>query len=134
MGGVTSYTCIPPITFSKPELHPKQWGCEEWITNNEQYCAKILRFCAGTRFSNHYHWRKTEHWYVVVGRLKLIYFDLSNADRLEREIGEGEVISVPAGNPHQLIALEDSVVWEVSTTHDERDSYRIEKGDSQKQT
>lgn len=119
---------IQPISFSVPELHTKGWGTETWLVNNDDYCAKILRFFKGAKFSYHYHWIKVEHWYLVEGRLLLRYFDLSNADEKTREINPGEVVSVPAGNPHQLIALEDSVVWEVSSTHYEEDSYRIQKG------
>lgn len=104
---------------------------EEWLVNNDDYCAKILRFTKGTCFSDHFHWRKMEHWYIVAGQLLLRYYDLSNADQHERIVNPGDVVGVPAGNPHQLLALEDSVVWEVSTKHDELDSFRIRKGASQ---
>ncbi len=123
---------IPPITFTTPEVHPKGWGEEKWLVNNDRYCAKILRFNAGAKFSMHYHWEKHEHWYLVSGKLMLGYFDLSNAEHRTKLILPGDVVGVPAGNPHQLIALEESVVWEVSTRHDEQDSYRVGKGDSQK--
>lgn len=123
---------IPPITFTKPELHPKGWGSETWIVNNDDYCLKLLEFKKGSRFSMHFHWLKREHWFCQSGKMLLRYFDLSNANEKTREVLPGEVVGVPAGNPHQLIALEDSVIVEVSTKHIEEDSYRVEKGDSQK--
>ena len=70
---------MEPI-FSAPEHHPKGWGEELWLTNNEKYCAKILRFNKGAEFSMHYHIKKEETWYVANGKLKLCYYDLSNAD------------------------------------------------------
>jgi quercetin dioxygenase-like cupin family protein len=41
----------------------------------------------------------------------------------------GDVITNERGEPHQLIALEDSEVFEVSTKHYDEDSFRIHKGD-----
>lgn len=122
---------IAPLSFTTPVSHPKGWGEELWVVNNDDYCAKLLHFKNGARFSMHYHWEKREHWFVAKGRLLLRYYDLTNATQKEREIGLGEVVGIPAGNPHQLIALEDSTIFEVSTTHSEEDSYRVLPGDSQ---
>jgi len=43
----------------------------------------------------------------------------------------GNVIHLPRGNPHQLEALTDSIVIEVSTPDNPADNYRIGKGSSQ---
>lgn len=123
---------ILPIEFLKPESHPKAWGEETWWVNNDKYCAKSLKFLAGKSFSDHYHFVKEETWICVSGELSLEYYDLSNADKLTKTINPGDVIHVPAGNPHKLTAITDAVVWEVSSRHYESDSYRIGKGDSQK--
>ena len=123
---------IQPISFPSAQIHTKAWGSETWVINTPLYCAKILTFGAGKSFSDHYHWVKDECWYVVKGKLLLELYNLGNAARLERIILPGEVIHVPPGNPHKLTALEDSIIYETSTTHDEGDSYRIGKGDSQK--
>jgi hypothetical protein len=40
----------------------------------------------------------------------------------------GDVITNERGEPHQLIALEDGEIFEVSTKHFDSDSYRIFKG------
>ena len=121
---------IEPI-FSKLETHPKGWGDELWIANNEKYCGKILRFNKGASFSMHYHVKKEETWVVVRGVLKLEYFNLEKAQRLERELREGDTVHLVPCVPHKLTALEDSTVFEVSTQHFEDDSYRVEKGCSQ---
>ncbi len=123
---------IEPISFPKNESHPKAWGSEEWIVNNDSYCLKFLNFKKGASFSYHFHLNKLETWYVLRGSLKLEYFDLANADKMVTNLKVGSIIHIPPGNPHKLTALEDSLIVEVSTTHREEDSYRIGKGDSQK--
>ena len=41
----------------------------------------------------------------------------------------GDSFHVPVGLKHQMIALEDSELFEFSTEHFEEDSYRVIKGD-----
>ena len=120
------------LTISKAEKHAKGWGEEVWIINNEKYCCKLLKFNKGATFSDHYHIRKDEAWYVLSGKLELRYYNLANADRIVKILKQGDVVHIPPNTPHQLVAHETSVVIEVSTPHDEAYSYRIAKGDSQK--
>ena len=120
------------LNISKAENHPKGWGNEIWIINNDKYCGKLLKFNKGAMFSDHYHIIKDETWYVLEGKLELRYYNLANADKIVAELGPGNVVHIPPNTPHQLIANEASVIIEVSTPHDEADSYRIGKGDSQK--
>ncbi len=119
------------ITFDSLERHEKAWGYELWIHNDEKYCGKILHFREGGKFSMHFHLKKHETWYVSKGRFVLRTIDPINAEKFEYRIGCGEAVEIPQGHPHQLIALEESEIFEVSTQHFEDDSYRIEKGDSQ---
>jgi quercetin dioxygenase-like cupin family protein len=120
------------LTVTNANTHPKGWGEEIWIVNNDKYCGKLLKFNTGAIFSDHYHIIKDETWYVLEGKLELRYYDLSNADRLVTELGPGSVVHIPPHTPHQLLAREMSTIIEVSTPHDEADSYRIGKGDSQR--
>jgi mannose-6-phosphate isomerase-like protein (cupin superfamily) len=127
---------IQPICLLKHRIHYKKWGLdngigEVWIVNNDLYCLKILKFGAGKKFSNHFHWKKDETWYVTVGQLVLKSFDLKNGTEMQTTLNPGDIINIPPGNPHQLTAIIDSVIYEVSTKHDDSDSYRIAKGDSQ---
>lgn len=123
---------MPEIIFSKPEIHSKGWGKEIWIQNNGLYCGKLLYFNKGASFSMHYHLNKIETFYVLSGSLELEHFDLNNADRKSNILQEGDVIDIPLGTPHKVRALTDAVIIEISTHHEDSDSYRIEKGDSQK--
>jgi quercetin dioxygenase-like cupin family protein len=122
---------IEPV-FSRLDVHPKGWGDELWITNNDKYCGKILQFNKGASFSMHYHIKKEETWCVTKGKLKLEYFNLEKADRLTKTLEQGDVVHLAPCIPHKLTALEDSSVFEVSTQHFNEDSYRVEKGASQK--
>lgn len=110
----------------------KKWGHEEIYVNNEFYCLKRLVFYKGAQFSYHLHHNKRETWICDIGSLELLYKDLSNG--LDKKIilnCDSLPITIPPFLPHQLKALEYSEIWEVSTKHEDSDSYRIGPGDSQ---
>lgn len=118
-------------TFGKPELHEKKWGTEYWIVNNDKFCGKILRFDKGQKFSAHYHIDKQESFYILKGKVKFNWFNLENADRKTKTLMENDVVHIPRNCPHQIEAIVDSTIIEISTHHEDSDSYRIEKGASQ---
>lgn len=109
----------------------KGWGNEVIFANNEKYCGKLLNFTAGKKFSMHYHMLKDETWYVAKGRFKLLWIDTETAEQKSEILTVGDVVRNLPGHPHQLEALENSTVFEVSTQHFDSDSYRVMPGDSQ---
>ena len=111
---------------------PKGWGEELIIENNEMYCGKLLIFKKGCRFSMHYHLIKDETWYVNEGEFIYRWIDTETAETIEQKLKVGDIVRQRVGQPHQLIALTDGVVFEVSTQHFDEDSYRVWKGDSQR--
>lgn len=114
----------------KVEVHPKGWGSELWITNSELYCAKVLSFQAGKKFSWHFHKIKNETFYVIQGSLILRFGwsdEISLATEVKLEVGD--VFHVPIEMRHQLEAISQARVLEVSSQHFEEDSYRLIKGD-----
>lgn len=113
----------------KCEIVPKGWGKEIIFVNNPEYCGKILCFNKGKKFSMHYHIQKKETWYVAKGRFILIWIETTNGITYTEYLEVGDVITNERGEPHQLIALEDSEVFEVSTRHYDEDSFRVKKGD-----
>jgi quercetin dioxygenase-like cupin family protein len=118
---------------SNKKIHvPKAWGEEVIIHNGEDYCGKLLRFRKNGKFSMHFHSKKTETWYVNKGRFELITIDTRTAARQHISLVEGDIVHIERNTPHQLEALEEGEIFEVSTPHMDEDSYRIEKGDSQK--
>jgi len=111
---------------------PKGWGFEKWIVNCEEYCGKLLFFVKGKRCSWHYHKLKDEVFFVQSGRIKVLYsapeWD-EVEDACEVILEKGDNFHVTSGMRHQMIALEDTELYEFSTQHFDSDSYRIQKGD-----
>ena len=107
---------------------PKGWGHEIIFENNELYCGKLLVFKKGARFSMHYHMIKDETWYVQEGEFIYRWIDTETAETIEQKLIPGDVVRQLPGQPHQLEALVEGEVFEVSTEHFDSDSYRIEKG------
>ena len=115
-----------------PECNiPKGWGNEVIIANNELYCGKLLVFKKGARFSMHYHMIKDETWYVQEGEFIYRWIDTESAEVNQEVLIVGDSVRQRPGQPHQLEALTDGTIYEVSTTHYDSDSYRVWKGDSQ---
>ena len=108
----------------------KGWGHEKWIVNKPEYCGKLLFFKRGKRCSWHYHKIKDEVFYLQSGRLMVYYSDdddLSKADQVV--LCPGDSFHVYVGLRHQMVALEDSELFEFSTQHFDSDSNRIMRGD-----
>ena len=134
---------MPNSNQPKMGFVPKGWGYEKWIVNKSQYCGKILFFSKGRKCSLHYHKDKDETFYVQSGKLKLLYGDFKEVEELLDRVGKnnlsgalevvilekGDNFYIPPGRVHQMIALEDTELFEFSTEHRDSDSHRIIKGD-----
>ncbi len=108
----------------------KGWGWERWIVNNEEYCGKLLFFNRGKRCSWHHHILKDEVFYLQSGKMMIYYSeedDITKASQLI--LRPGDNFHVYRGLRHQMVALEDSELFEFSTQHFDSDSHRIMKGD-----
>tara|TARA_R110002020_G_scaffold103752_23_gene243220 strand:- start:4444 stop:4785 length:342 start_codon:yes stop_codon:yes gene_type:complete len=108
----------------------KGWGYEKWIVNKEEYCGKLLFLLKGKRCSWHYHVLKDEVFYVQSGKILIKYSeenDINNAKELI--LNQGENFHVHRGLRHQMLALEDTELFEFSTQHFDSDSHRVIKGD-----
>ena len=109
---------------------PKGWGFEKWIVNNEEYCGKLLYFVKDRRCSWHYHVLKDEVFYIQSGRLLVRYGDTDEImGAKEIILGPGDNFHVYRGLRHQMVAIEDTEMFEFSTQHFDEDSYRLIKGD-----
>jgi mannose-6-phosphate isomerase-like protein (cupin superfamily) len=111
------------------EIVDKGWGREVIFANNTEYCGKLLCFNAGKKFSMHFHIKKKETWYVTKGRFIFSYILTDTGKLMSQFLYQGDTVTIERGEPHQLEALEDSEIFEVSTQHFDDDSYRIYKGD-----
>ena len=95
-----------------------------------QYCGKLLYFVKDKRCSWHYHKLKDEVFYIQSGKICLKYSDdndIMNASEII--LNKGDNFHVYTGLRHQMIALEDTELFEFSTQHFDEDSYRVIKGD-----
>jgi len=104
------------------EIVEKVWGKEEWIVNNELYCFKKLHLNKGYRCSMHSHKIKDETFILHSGKVKMETEDIGSF-----EMSEGEQVRIFPNTKHRFTGLEDSVIYEISTTHMEEDSYRTEE-------
>lgn len=118
--------CVDPLPIPRVE---KGWGYELWIVNKD-YCGKLLHFVRGKKCSWHYHKVKEEVFYLQSGRLRVHF---SHSDDLAAAsfvvLLPGNTFYVPTGLRHQMVAEEDSDLFEFSTHHEDADSIRIVKGD-----
>ena len=108
----------------------KGWGWEKWIVNGSEYCGKLLFFENQKRCSWHYHKLKDEVFYLQSGLMIVKYSEQDNIEKSEQcVLNPGDNFHVYRGLRHQMIALQDSELFEFSTQHFDSDSYRIIKGD-----
>lgn len=115
---------------SQPKIYKKGWGYEKWIINFDLYCGKILFFNSGKKCSWHYHENKTETFYLQSGKLIVYTSPYDNLESaVETYLLPGESMHIRPKIRHQMVALEDSELFEFSTEHFEDDSIRIIKGD-----
>jgi quercetin dioxygenase-like cupin family protein len=112
------------------EYVPKGWGYEKWIVNKKEYCGKLLFIRQGKKCSWHYHVLKDETFYLQSGKIMLYYSDNDDfSTAKELILNPGDKFYIYPGLKHQMLALEDSELFEFSTEHFDEDSYRVIKGD-----
>jgi uncharacterized cupin superfamily protein len=97
----------------------KSWGKEIWYVNNELYCCKFLHLNEGKNCSIHYHKLKDEEFYVLEGIIKLELFGET------KTLKKGDSIRLKPYTLHRFTGIKDSVILEVSTHHEDSDSYRV---------
>jgi mannose-6-phosphate isomerase-like protein (cupin superfamily) len=112
------------------KIVPKGWGYEKWIVNTNLYCGKLLFFRKDKKCSWHFHKIKDETFYIQSGSLIVKFSEEDNINNCSEVILiQGDSFHIPVGMRHQMIGIEDTEMFEFSTTHFDEDSYRIIKGD-----
>jgi mannose-6-phosphate isomerase len=93
---------------------PKPWGHETIWARSDRYVGKILHINAGQELSVQYHEKKDETVYLLSG--EIVYRVQSDSDLLEDvQLKLGESFRITAGTIHQMVAVTDCEVLEVST-------------------
>ena len=87
----------------------------------------VVRFwcLSQSKFSMHYHMNKDETWYVEDGEFEYRWIDTEKALIHTEILKPGDVVRQRPGQPHQLESLTYGRIFEVSTHHEDSDSYRV---------
>ena len=92
---------------------PKPWGHETIWARSDRYVGKILHINAGQELSVQYHNKKDETVHLLSGE---IAYRVQRDSRLEDvQLKVGESFRLTPGTIHQIVALTDCEVLEVST-------------------
>jgi len=94
---------------------PKPWGHETIWALSDRYVGKILHINAGHELSVQYHNRKDETVYLLSG--EIIYRVQREGDDVldDMHLKIGEAFRIVPGTIHQMVAITDCDVLEVST-------------------
>ena len=107
--------------ISEVKNDKKPWGeVSAWNSNGHAF-NKILKIEKGHRTSLKKYSIKSESFYLLSGKLSVLYGDEDTEEVNQMSTGllsEGQVLTVPSGCPYRLEALEDSVVIESSSHGD----------------
>lgn len=104
----------PPIELFPPrDVGPRTWGREILIAQTPSYIGKVLLMHAGQAGGLQYHAEKIETFYLHSGEAFVDYDLDGTLTRLAMR--EGMSVHVPAGAPHRVTAILDSVFFECST-------------------
>jgi len=101
----------------EPRRTDKPWGHELLWALSDDYAGKILFVRAGESLSLQFHREKDESWYVQSGRACVKVGEVGAAVLNEEVIGPGACLRYRPGTVHQVEALEDTTILEVSTPH-----------------
>jgi len=106
-----------------------RWGYERWIVNEGEYCAKLLVLENGEYSSKHYHSEKKETFIVLGGRVLLHrWYGDDSSDSEGETMKVSDMATIPSGITHKFRGIETpAVILEVSTHHDDGDTYRVEE-------
>ena len=92
----------------------KPWGHETIWAHSDRYVGKILHINAGQELSVQYHNKKDETVYLLSGEIS--YRVKSDSGALEDvRLKLGESFRITPGTVHQMVAVTDCDVLEVST-------------------
>ena len=91
--------------------------------------VKILYFGQDKRLSLHFHAKKEEIFVCAMGQIDIEVIS-PNGDRMYDTLMTGDRCFIPKNTPHRMWGrARNNILVEISTLHEDSDSYRIERGD-----
>lgn len=115
--------------IEKTTLIKKNWGTEEIIVNNDKYCAKIMTLVPNGKLSLQWHKHKQETFFVLSGALYLDRFE-KDGTKVTDTLIKGESVTILPCQAHSFYnptTIFKCCFLEISTTHDDEDTYRVTK-------
>ena len=94
---------------------PKPWGHETIWAHSERYVGKILHINAGHELAVQYHNRKDETIHLLSGEIVYRVQRIGEEVLDDVQLRIGESFRITPGTIHQMVALTDCDVLEVST-------------------
>ena len=94
---------------------PKPWGHETIWAKTDAYVGKVLHIKAGEALSVQYHNIKDETVFLLSGRL--VYRVWDGDTPVDVNLQVGEAYRITPGTVHQMEAITDCAILEVSTPH-----------------
>jgi D-lyxose ketol-isomerase len=103
---------------------PRHGLAENWIANDLEagYCGKYLFIHAGQTCPKHRHKLKKETFFIMHGRVRILY------DDRELLLAKGDTLTIERWIDHEFTGLEDSVILEVSQPTVVDDNYFTAEG------
>jgi len=111
---------LPPSSGRSTIKHvPKPWGHETIWAHTDTYVGKILHIEAGQALSVQYHNVKDETVYLLSGELIYRIWEGEGEQKQARDVGLriGDAFRIVPGTIHQMEAVTDCDILEVSTPH-----------------
>jgi len=96
---------------------PKPWGHEMIWAHSDLYVGKLLHIKAGQALSVQYHNQKDETIHLLRGQMTYRVDHRDGRGLVDVPFSEGESYRNTAGHIHQMEAVTDCDVLEVSTPH-----------------
>ena len=121
---------LPPVDKPLKKVD-KYWGNMKTLFETDTHTVKRIFMREGTQSSMEYHVKKKESYYIESGRLK-VGTRIGRAKNTSLVLEQGQVFHIPVGFMHMRMALEDTVIIELSTLDDDADSHIVEDGKTYK--
>src|SRR6476646_976465 len=105
---------LPEIKRAESSRVDKPWGYEIRWAITDHSLGKVLHVSKGEALSLQYHERKDECQYVVSGSVDI---ELGGEDGVltTHRMRAGDTLHIKPGTRHRITAVEDTVIFEVST-------------------
>ena len=94
---------------------PKPWGHETIWAHTDRYVGKVLHINAGEALSVQYHNRKDETVFLLTGEIIYRVGEQGSDTLTDVHLKVGESFRITPGTVHQMEAVTDCDVLEVST-------------------